>query len=182
MSRAGAFAVLVAIGVSVTPARAVDGTWMGPGAEWTTGTNWSSTPTVPDNTATFTNNGAPTSVTISANGFPINTIQFTAAAPAFTFTIAPGVNFIINGAGIVNNSPNSQSFGNDGFLTFGNGTAGNATITNNVTGTLEFLSTSTPATPPSPTTAAWQPAWVSSAAVGPATRTSRTTVPLASTT
>src|SRR5262245_58998586 len=43
----------------------VDGTWQGPGAEWTDGTNWSSTPDVPDNTATFTNNGAPNSVTIS---------------------------------------------------------------------------------------------------------------------
>jgi hypothetical protein len=61
MSRARAFAVLLAIGVSVTPARAVDGTWTG-GAlpivnEWTQGTNWNSTPspnTVPDNTATFT--------------------------------------------------------------------------------------------------------------------------------
>src|SRR3981081_32050 len=41
---------------------AVDGTWTGPGAEWTTGTNWSSLPTpntVPDDIATFTNNGAP---------------------------------------------------------------------------------------------------------------------------
>ena len=45
-------------------AHAVDGTWTGPGGEWTTGTNWSSpTPTVPDNMASFTNNGAPTSVT-----------------------------------------------------------------------------------------------------------------------
>src|SRR5947199_6959824 len=40
-------------------AQAVDGTWQGPGAEWTTGTNWSSSPTVPDGTATFSNNGAP---------------------------------------------------------------------------------------------------------------------------
>ena len=48
-------------------AHAVDGTWTGPGAEWTTGTNWSSLPTpntVPDDIATFTNNGAPTSVGI----------------------------------------------------------------------------------------------------------------------
>ena len=34
-------------------AHAVDGTWTGPGGEWTTGTNWSSSPTVPDGTATF---------------------------------------------------------------------------------------------------------------------------------
>src|SRR6266567_2794449 len=78
VSLAPALAVLFALGASVTPARAVDGTWTGATTnEWTTGTNWSSIPlnTVPDNTATFTNNGAPTSVTISANGFPINTIQ-----------------------------------------------------------------------------------------------------------
>jgi hypothetical protein len=57
-------------------ARAIDGTWQGPTAEWTTGTNWSSSPTVPDNTARFTNNGAPTSLTISAST-SINTMLFT---------------------------------------------------------------------------------------------------------
>src|SRR6476469_4340976 len=55
----GALALLVP-----RTAHAVDGTWQGPGAEWTIGTNWSSSPTVPDGTATFNNNGAPTSVTI----------------------------------------------------------------------------------------------------------------------
>ena len=47
-------------------AHALDGTWQGPGGQWTTGTNWSSSPDVPDGTATFTNNAAPTSVTISS--------------------------------------------------------------------------------------------------------------------
>src|SRR5258707_12208444 len=83
-------------------ARATDGTWQGPTAEWTTGTNWSSSPTVPDNTATFTNNGAPTSVTLS-NDASINTLQFTAAAPAYTFSTSNFVNFVITG-GIVNGS------------------------------------------------------------------------------
>ena len=55
----GALALLVA-----GNAYAVDGIWQGPGAEWTTGTNWSSSPIVPDGTATFSNAG-PTSVTIS---------------------------------------------------------------------------------------------------------------------
>src|SRR5262249_41913405 len=69
------------------PANAqVSGTWTGPGAEWTTGTNWSSNPTVPDNIATFTNNGSPTSVTISSTP-SIGTIQFNAAAPAYSFTV-----------------------------------------------------------------------------------------------
>src|SRR5262245_31495573 len=71
-------------------AHATDGTWNG-GAppspdEWTQATNWSS-PTVPDGTATFTNApGAPTSVTISTSR-SINTIDFTAAAPAYSFTV-----------------------------------------------------------------------------------------------
>jgi hypothetical protein len=94
MSRARAFAVLLAIGVSVTPARAVDGTWTG-GAlpivnEWTQGTNWNSTPspnTVPDNTATFTS-VATTSVIISAST-SINTIQFTAAGAGFHIYYCP---------------------------------------------------------------------------------------------
>src|SRR5262245_105237 len=76
----------------------VDGTWQGPGAEWTDGTNWSSNPDVPDNTATFTNNGAPTSVTVSSAA-EINTMQFTAAAPAYSFTISDA--FSIN---VIDNS------------------------------------------------------------------------------
>jgi T5SS/PEP-CTERM-associated repeat protein len=96
----GAFAALLP-----QSAQAVDGTWTGPGAEWTTGTNWSSSPTVPDNTATFTGNGAPTSVTISSNA-AINTIQFDAAAPAYSFLIQNGATFTINNA--INNA---SSFG-----------------------------------------------------------------------
>jgi hypothetical protein len=103
ISRALALAVLFAIGASVTAAHAVDGTWTGPGSEWTTGTNWSSTPTVPDGTATFTGN-LPTSVTISDDA-SINTIQFNAGAPQYSFSISGGVGpiFNINGTGIVNN-------------------------------------------------------------------------------
>ena len=68
-------------------AYAQDATWTGPGNKWTTGTNWSSSPTVPTGTATFTNNGAPTAVDISSTT-SINTLQFTAAAPAYSFTVA----------------------------------------------------------------------------------------------
>jgi len=129
----GAFATL-------TPdaARAVDGTWTGPGAEWTTGTNWSSSPTVPDNTATFTNNGAPTSVTISSST-SINTIDFAAAAPAYSFSVQGGATFTIN------NTSNASSFvpafsvnsgatlviGDAGFVEIGslaNGTTGGGTV------------------------------------------------------
>src|SRR6478752_7772897 len=77
-------------------AHAVDATWTGPGAEWTTGTNWSSSPTVPDDTASITNNGAPTAVTIS-NTAAINTIDFAAAAPAYSFTVQNNATFTVNG-------------------------------------------------------------------------------------
>jgi hypothetical protein len=91
-------------------AHAVDGTWTGPGAEWTTGTNWSSSPLVPDGvgTATFTNNSAPTSVTISNNA-AINTIQFDSAAPAYSFTVQNGATFTING-GTTNSSASLPAF------------------------------------------------------------------------
>jgi hypothetical protein len=96
-------------------AQATDGTWIGNGApvsnEWTQGNNWNSTPTpntVPDNAATFTNNGAPTSVTIS-NSTSINTIEFTAAAPAYSFTVQNGATFTINSA-IINNPSLEPAF------------------------------------------------------------------------
>jgi fibronectin-binding autotransporter adhesin len=149
MSRARAFAVLLAIGVSVTPARAAPFTWT-VGPVWNNPASWTP-PTVPGSgdTAIFTNNGAFLNVIIAplpTNTF-IDTIQFTASAPSFTFFIQGGVNFIINGTGIVNNSSNSQSFTNFNFLTFGNAaTAGNATITNDVNGFLTFLNTSTAGT------------------------------------
>ena len=109
----GAFAALCPV-----PAQAVDGTWTGPGAEWTTGTNWSSSPTVPDNIATFTNNpGAPTSITIG-NDASINTMQFDAAAPPYSFTINNGVTFSINGIGIDNSSATTPSLVNNGRLIF----------------------------------------------------------------
>jgi hypothetical protein len=85
-------------------AHAVDGIWQGPGAEWTTGTNWSSSPAVPDGTATFNNNGAPTSVTIS-NPTSINTIAFDPAAPAYSFTVQNGATFTV-----INSSSSTSNF------------------------------------------------------------------------
>src|SRR5262245_9201514 len=89
-------------------ARGTDGTWIGGGApvsnEWFQGNNWNSTPTpntVPDITATFTNNGAPTLVTISTST-SINTIEFAAGAPAYSFTVQNGATFTITGS-IINN-------------------------------------------------------------------------------
>jgi outer membrane autotransporter protein len=82
-------------GLTAPPAGAVDGIWQGAGNEWTTGANWSSRPAVPDNLATFQNNGAPTSVTIS-NSASINTMRFEAAAPAYSFAVQGGATFTIN--------------------------------------------------------------------------------------
>src|SRR5215470_7121525 len=130
-------------------AHAVDGIWTGGGApvpnEWTQDNNWSLV-TVPDNTATFTNNGAPTSVTVSDDA-SINTIQFTAGAPAFNFvTSGTGITFDINGAGIVNNSAFAPSFTNNDNLNFNNtSSAGNAVITTNNGGVLSFNNNSTAA-------------------------------------
>jgi autotransporter-associated beta strand protein len=130
-------------GVSVCAAAgayAADGTWTGPGAEWTTGTNWSSSPTVPGGTATFTNNGAPTSVTISNNA-SISTIQFNSGAPSYLFSISPPATLDIF-AGIANNSINAPNFINNGGLNFHNSsTASNANITNN--GNFNFFDNST---------------------------------------
>jgi autotransporter-associated beta strand protein len=136
----GALALLVA-----GNAYAVDGTWTAPApgpAEWTTGTNWSSSPDVPDNTATFTINAAATSVTIS-NATSIGTIQFTSGAPAYSFAVNLAL-FEINGLGIVNNSAFAPSFTNNGAMTFTNASsAGNSSITNNGGFTLSFTDTST---------------------------------------
>jgi autotransporter-associated beta strand protein len=113
--------------LSLMPAqvRALDATWTGPGSQWTTGTNWSSSPTVPDNTATFTNNGAPTAVTVGSAS--INTIIFTAGAPAYTFSSGT---LTIGGTGIVNSASNGQTF-EDMNLTFNNSsTAGSVGIQN----------------------------------------------------
>ncbi len=90
------------------PALAADGVWVGPGSEWTTGTNWSSSPVVPDGTATFTNNGAPTALTISSST-SIDTMEFTAAAPAYSFMVTNGASFAINGT-VNSSSPSLPNF------------------------------------------------------------------------
>ncbi len=123
------------LALGATAAHAVDGTWTGATTtEWTTGANWSSTPAVPDNAATFTNNGAPTSLTIS-NDTSINAIQFTAGAPAYSFNFVGSVELDVRGSGIVNNSAFAPTFttnGGSAIVFFNQSTAGNANIVNNV--------------------------------------------------
>jgi T5SS/PEP-CTERM-associated repeat protein len=115
-----------------------DATWIGATTDWNTTTNW--TPAiVPINTATFSNTGV-TNLAISS-GTSINTIQFNAAAPAYSFTINPFTIFSINGAGISNSSAFAPTFTNDaGLMFFNSGTAANAAVTNN--GGISFLGSS----------------------------------------
>jgi autotransporter-associated beta strand protein/T5SS/PEP-CTERM-associated repeat protein len=95
--------------------------WTGPGREWTTATNWSPA-TVPTDTAAFSNNGAPTAVTISGTA-SINTMEFAPTAPAYSFTVTNGATFTINNA-INTSSPSLPNFQvNVGStLAFGDGT------------------------------------------------------------
>jgi autotransporter-associated beta strand protein/T5SS/PEP-CTERM-associated repeat protein len=151
-ARAGLRATLLAsvwvgaLGMSVPATAQVSGTWTAPPPnpkEWTLGTNWSSNPDVPDDTATFTNNGAATSVTITNTTAIIGTIQFTSGAPMYSFAVNLAL-FEINGAGIVNNSASAPSFTNNGAITFTNvSSAGNSSIATNGGFLLSFTDTST---------------------------------------
>lgn len=142
--------LLATTALGVVAAHAVDGTWTGGSSDWTDPANWSSDPSVPDGTATFTNTG---SVPVdNLNGVvSIGTIQFTSTAQAYSVTIYNP--FIVNGTGIINNSGNTQTFevtsGNN--LVFQNsstasGGTGAVTITNDAGGAVNFLQNSTAGT------------------------------------
>jgi hypothetical protein len=98
---------------------------------------------VPDNVATFANNGAATTVTIFVAGpLTINTIQFAPGAPSYLFQLPFPTNFNINGNGIINNSPSAPTFLNASDLSFNNAsTAGKAIITNGFRTTFHAAST-----------------------------------------
>lgn len=143
--------LLATTALGIVAAHAVDGTWTGGSTDWTDPTNWSSNPSVPDETATFTNTGS-TAVDNNNGVVSIGTIQFTNTSQAYTFTI--GNPFIVNATGIINNDTgNTQNFevtsGNN--LVFQNsstasGGAGAVTITNNVGGSVNFIQDSTAGT------------------------------------
>ncbi|SEE28609.1 outer membrane autotransporter barrel domain-containing protein [Rhizobiales bacterium GAS191] len=121
-------------------AHAQDATWLlNPGSNnWNAAGNWAPA-TVPSNTASFGASNT-VSLTFSASSTSINTIQFNAGAPGYTFNVAGTLD--INGMGIVNNSSNAPSFLLNGALAFFNSsTAGNAAITNN--NSLDFFNSST---------------------------------------
>ena len=143
-------ALLASTALVTTAAHAVDGTWIGnnPGDpnEWVEGANWSSNPVVPDGTATFTNNGAPT--TVQADGVvDLGAITFTGApnnAPAYTITMNDI--FIVTGAGVSNNSTNAQAFDVTSATIFQNSasaSSGTMAVTYSNSGNMLFNNTST---------------------------------------
>jgi outer membrane autotransporter protein len=139
----GAFSVVVLLAAlaEAGPASAQNATWAGPGAEWTTDANWSPM-TAPTGVATFTNNGAPTSVTIS-NSTSIGEIVFSANAPGYFLDIVANKTFLLNGVGITNNALSAPTFTNNGIFGFGNAAvAGNAGLFNGVSGTINFQNSS----------------------------------------
>jgi len=141
--------LLASTALGTISAHAIDGTWIGGGGvpnEWVEGDNWSSNPVVPDGTATFTNNGAPT--TVQANGIvDLSAITFTAApnnAPAYTITMNDI--FIVTGAGVSNNSTNTQTFNVTSITLFENSSSasgGTAAVTYNNSANMLFFNTST---------------------------------------
>ena len=64
-------------------------TWIGPGSEFTTAANWNpaDVPNSAGETATFTNNSAPTSVTVSSTT-TVGGFTFDALAPTHTIGLS----------------------------------------------------------------------------------------------
>ncbi|MGT2434933.1 autotransporter outer membrane beta-barrel domain-containing protein [Bradyrhizobium betae] len=141
--------LLATTALGVVAAHAVDGTWVGgTSSEWTDGTNWTSTPAVPDGTATFTNTGTPT---VDSNGLVnIGAVVFTAAPDAQAYTVNINDIFLVNGAGISNNSTNVQTFNVGSSMVFTNSSTasgGSNVVTYSVSGgSISFNDTSTAGT------------------------------------
>ena len=141
--------LLATTALGVVAAHAVDGTWTGASStEWTDGTNWTSTPSVPDGTATFTNTGPNT---VDSNGLVgVSAVVFTAAPNAQAYTVNVNDIFVVNGAGISNNSTNPQTFNVGAGMVFTNASSasgGSNVVTYNVSGgAMSFNDTATAGT------------------------------------
>jgi len=144
--------LLASTALGVVSAHAQDATWVGGNAgdpnEWIENNNWTPA-TIPSGTATFTNNGAPT--TVQADGLvSLNAITFTGApnnAPAYTITMNDI--FVVNGTGVSNNSTNTQTINNTVsavFLNSSSASAGTGPVTYNNSGGMSFQDTSTAGT------------------------------------
>src|SRR5262249_48453430 len=111
-----------------------DATWNGATSDWNTPGNWTPA-SVPTNMATFSNTDV-TGLTISSNT-SINTMEFTAVAPAYSFTIQNGATFTINSGtsnsssffpGFTVNTGAALTIGNAAFVEMGS-LAGGGTVT-----------------------------------------------------
>jgi autotransporter-associated beta strand protein len=153
--RRSAGLALSALLTTLGAARAQDATWVGGNGgdpnEWVEPNNW--TPgTVPNGTATFTNTGV-TTVANDAGIVTIGELFFTGAPNAQAFTFNINNPFIVNAAGIINNSTNTQTFtvSSGNALVFQNGSSasggsGAVQITNASGGFVVFENTSTAGT------------------------------------
>ncbi len=140
--------LLATTALGIVAAHAVDGTWIGGTSEWTDGANWGPTPTVPDGTATFSTSA---DTNIASSGFVnIGSVIFTAAPNAPAYTITTSDIFLVNGAGISNNSTNTQTFNVGSSMIFQNSSTasgGTKAVTYNVVGgAIAFNDTSTAGT------------------------------------
>jgi outer membrane autotransporter protein len=131
-------------------AHAQDASWVGGNAgdphEWVEPANWTPA-TVPGGTATFGAVANTTSVANDAGTVSVGTINFTATALAYTFSIDNA--FAVNATGVVNNSANTQTFNvaSGKTLTFQNSSSasgGTGPVTyNNAGGKMVFNNSST---------------------------------------
>ncbi|MDE5461717.1 autotransporter domain-containing protein [Bradyrhizobium sp. CSS354] len=110
--------LLATTALGVVAAQAQDGTWVGGSSEWTDGANWTSTPIVPDGIATFSTSA---DTNIASSGIVnIGSVIFTASPDAPAYTITTSDIFLVNGAGISNNSTNAQTFNVGSIMAFTN--------------------------------------------------------------
>jgi uncharacterized protein with beta-barrel porin domain len=149
--------LLASTALGVVAAHAVDATWVGGNGgapnEWVEPNNWTPA-TVPDGVATFTNTGVTT--VANDNGIVvIGEVFFTGTPNAQAYTINIDNPFIVNAAGIVNNSTNTQTFNvtSGNALVFQNGSSASAgtgtgavQINNQNGGFIVFQNTSTAGT------------------------------------
>jgi autotransporter-associated beta strand protein len=150
--------LMASVCLGAVSAHAVDGTWLPAPAtsDWNTGTNWTSSPAVPDGTATF-NTSNQTTITFSSSSTFVQTIQFASFGSSFTFSLPNGtLNITGDGIRIASQAFTATPTFNqslDGSLRFfGSATASSANaggmsvgtnINNNDTGTTFFAQSST---------------------------------------
>ncbi len=148
--------LMAGVCLGTAAAHAGDATWAvdAPNNNWNDGANWTSIPphAVPDGTASF-GASSKTSIVFSSNFTAIDNMNFSATAPAYTYTIVAGQGFVVigtgtvdslgAGGGIANNSSFAPTFVVTGALTgisFNNfATAANAHFTISSGGNLQFF-------------------------------------------